>query len=162
MSNKHRLLTFVALLVVLALGGTLVAFRGQLPLLPRGEPSVVTFEQLDRDSGHVEVMGTLHYPVRVTQTFEATWLRPEPPTQHIFPLFAKGDTMGREIRVLVLSEVEPDRMFGLEDRLVRGEIERPNSRLLNRGVLDTFHEHSYQFDADFLLLIEDPPSASGR
>ncbi len=158
MSNKRRLLTFVAVLVALGLGGAFVASRGELPFLPRGEPSAVSFEELDSGSGYVEVVGTAHYPVRVRQTFEATWLKPEPPTLHIFPLFAKGDTMGREIRILVLSQAEPDRVLGLEDRVVRGQIRRPTSRLLTRGVMDTFREHAYGFDADFLLLIEDAPA----
>jgi hypothetical protein len=66
--------------------------------------------------------------------------------------------MGREIHILVLSETEPDRMLGLEDRKIRGEIRVPTSSLLTRGVLDTYREHAYQFTDDFLLLLEDPPS----
>ena len=159
MSPKLRMLLFIALLFVLGVGGLVFAFGDQLGVLPRGEPRVVAFEQLDRDVGYVEVVGTAHYPVRVKQRFEPTWLRPDPPTIHIFPLFPKGDTMSREITVLVLSQVEPDRMLGLEDRAVRGEVQRPTSRVLTRGVLDTFREHAYQFSDDFLLLIEDPPEA---
>ncbi len=157
MSGKRSLILFVAVLVVLGLVGLFLATGGRL--VPRGEPRAVGFDQLVRDAGYVEVLGTAHYPVRVKQTFEPTWLKPEPPTQHIFPLFAKGDTTGREITILVLSEVEPDRMLGLEDRTVRGEVVRPTSRLLTRGVLDTFREHQYQFADPFLLLIEDPPAA---
>ena len=117
----------------------------------------MAYEDLDRDSGYVQVDGTAHYPVRVSQTFQATWLKPEPPTNHVFPLFASGDTMDRTIRILVISQVEPDRILGFEDRTVRGEISRPTSRLLTRGVLDTFREHAYGFTDDFLLLVEDPP-----
>lgn len=160
MSPKRRMFLYIALLVLLGLGGVVYALGDVLGLVPRGEPSALAYEALDRDSGYVEVKGTAHYPVRVKQTFEPTLLRPEPPTQHIFPLFPPGDTMGREITILVISQVEPDRMLGLEDRLVRGEVTRPTSRLLTRGVLDTFHEHAYQFSDDFLLLIEDPPSDS--
>jgi len=162
MSRKARLLIYVALLAVIALGVLFVATGGASSLVPRGEPTIVEVAALDRGSGYVEVLGTLHYPVRVKQTFEATWLKPEPPTQHIFPLFPQGDTMGRDIRILVISEVEPDRMLGLEDRRVRGQIVRPTSRLLTRGVLDTFREHAYEFDAEFLLLVEDPPPTSER
>jgi hypothetical protein len=156
MSPKRPMVLYIVLLSLLALGGVAYALGDRLGLLPRGEPRALAYEELDRDSGYVEVLGTAHYPVRVKQSFEPTWLRSEPRTQHIFPLFPPGDTMGREIRILVISESEPDRMLGLEDRRVRGEIVRPTSRLLTRGVLDTYREHAYQFSDDFLLLIEDP------
>jgi hypothetical protein len=158
MSSKRRMFLYIALLLLLGLGGVAFALGDEFGLVPRGEPSALAYDALDRDSGYVEVRGTAHYPVRVKQTFEATWLRPDPSTQHIFPLFPPGDTMGREITILVISQVEPDRMLGLEDRLVRGEVRRPTSRLLTRGVLDTYREYTYQFSDDFLLLIEDPPS----
>ncbi len=162
MSRKAGLLIFVALLAVLGLGGLFVAMGGTSSFVPRGEPTIAEVAELERDSGYVEVLGTAHYPVRVKQTFEATWLKPQPPTQHIFPLFPQGDTMGRDIRILVLSQTEPDRMLGLEDRRVRGQVVRPTSRLLTRSVLDTFREQAYEFDAEFLLLVEDPPPTSER
>ncbi len=157
MTPKRRLLIFVVLLAVLALGGTLWALRVELPFVPRGEPTVASWGQLGPDSGYVEVLGTAHYPVRVKQSFEPTWLKPNPPTLFIFPFFAQGDTMGREIQILVLSQEEPDRLLGLQDRTIRGEVVRPTNRLLTRSVLDTFRDHGYGFADGFLLLIEDPP-----
>lgn len=156
MSSKRMLLVFVAALAVVGASVVLFALRGELGVL-RGEPTQVPWAEVDRDSGYVIVEGTAHYPVHVKQTYQPTWLRRDPPTQYIFPLFGPGDTMSREIRILVLSQVAPDRMLGLQDLNVRGEIRRPTSRLLTRGVLDTFREHSYQFADDFLLLIADPP-----
>jgi hypothetical protein len=157
MSPKRRMLAFVVTLLLLGGGGVAFIMADDLRLLPRGEPRAIGWEEVDRDSGYVEVVGTAHYPVRVKQTFEPTWLKPHPPTLHIFPLFAQGDTMGREISLLVISEQEPDRMLGLEDRKVRGAVTPPTSRLLTRGVLDTYRDQGYEFADGFLLLLEDPP-----
>ncbi len=159
MASKRSPLLFGLFLLLLLLGGGLFLLRDRI--IPRGEPRQLAWDQIAEGSGYVEVAGTAHYPVRVKQTFQPTWLNRDPPTLHIFPLFAPGDTMSREIHVLVLSQVEPDRMLGLEDRRVRGEVRIPTSRLLTRGVLDTYREHAYQFTDDFLLLIEDPPEVGG-
>ncbi len=157
MSNKHRLLIFVGLLSIVGVG-VLVLTQGSRLGVFRGEPAAARWEDLVEGSGYVEVSGTAHYPVRVRQSYQGSWLRPGERTVHIFPFFPPGDTMGREIHILVLSETEPDRMLGLEDRKIRGEIRVPTSSLLTRGVLDTYREHAYQFTDDFLLLLEDPPS----
>jgi hypothetical protein len=161
MSPKRRTFAFIASLVFLGFGGVVYVMADDMRLLPRGEPRALSWEEVDRDSGYVEVVGTAHYPVRVKQTFEPTWLKPDPPTLHIFPLFPQGDTMGREISLLVISESEPDRMLGVQDRKIRGEVTPPTSRLLTRGVLDTYRDHGYDFADGFLLLLEDPARQDG-
>lgn len=157
MARKRILLVVVAGLLAAAIAALFAVRAGVFPQLPRGEPAVVAFEDLSRESGYVEVEGTAHYPVRVKQTFQPTWFHPEPPTTHVYPLFSPGDTMGRSIGILVLSQLEPDRLLGFQDRTVRGEIRPPNTRLLTRGVLDTFRDHAYEFEDGFLLLVENPP-----
>ncbi len=159
MSRRRRLLVLFAVSSLLVLGAVSAAHQGLGPFALRGEPVAQSWEQLSLELRRVSTRGTAHYPVRVKQSFKATWLNRDPALQHIFPLFAPGDTMGRDIRVLVMSQVEPDPILGFEDRQVVGLLRRPSSQWLTRGVLETFRDHGYGFEEDFLLLVEDAPAA---
>jgi len=148
------MLALVGLGVVLALAIFALTMAGIGPLAAADVPVATDFADLDLSQRAVITSGTAHYPVRVKQSFRSSWFKPHPATMHVYPLFPQGDTMAREIQVLVLSAVEPDPMLGFEDKTLRARVRRPTTRWLTRAVLKAFEQVEYSFAEPFLLLVE--------
>ena len=117
--------------------------RGALPGM-RPTMHETTFAELDLDQRGVRVSGTAHYPLRIQLMSGGG------PT-YAFPLFAPGDTTGREIRVLVLSPEAPDPLLGFEDRTFEGLIRPPGIRVPDQ-VRETLEGQGYPFADDWLVL----------
>ena len=113
-----KLFPLLLLLGVAALA-TFYLWASRLPPFDRAEPVELAFEDLDVSYEAVRVKGTAHYPIKMSQNRPATLFRPER-TWYIFPLFPPGDTMGRQIKVMVVSPNEPERLVSLEDMTVEG------------------------------------------
>jgi hypothetical protein len=73
----------------------------------------------------------------------------------VYPLLKKGDTLGREIHVLLRTPVQPDDLYGFEDRTLEG-FARPPGNLVDRTVKDTLLKKGYHFTSDFVLVEEWP------
>ncbi len=104
--------------------------------------------ELTYDHRGVDVTGTAHYPIQLVQTGGRSGTK-----YWLFPLFEKGDTMGRHILVLVRSPRQPDELLAFEDRRVRG-LARPPGGTVGPEVRKAFTEAGYSLD-DRLVLIEE-------
>ena len=109
----------------------------------------VELEDITLDNRGVRVKVTAHYEARVKQrtpgTDDVWWL---------FPVFERGDTMGRVITAVVRTTNEPNTLYGFEDLTVEGFV-RPPGRLVPReareGIIGT---SSYVFDEGYVLIEE--------
>lgn len=99
-----------------------------------------------KDRG-VEVHGTAHYPVRLQM---GTGSRGDAPV-YVFPLFETGDTLGREVRVLVMTTAPPDPLLGYEDRTIRGLV-RPAAGMVPEAARDALKLQGYKLSDDTLLI----------
>jgi hypothetical protein len=108
----------------------------------------VTPETINREHRGVRIQGTLHNEARLKQTTagsdEVWWL---------IPMFPKGDTIGREARVLLRTTREPDAFYGFEDRSVEG-FARPPGSLLPRQAREALERKDYAV-ADDAVLVEE-------
>ncbi len=108
----------------------------------------VTVETISREHRGVRLQGTAHNEARLKQTIsgsdEIWWL---------IPLFAKGDTISREVRVLVRTPTAPDGFYGFEDRTLEG-FARPPGSLLPRQARSALKKKGYSI-ADDAVLVEE-------
>lgn len=146
--NKRRVVSFVgaSLASLLLVLGYATWERGAPPGC-RPPVHEVPIEQLSLEHRGVRVSGTAHYPVRIQinsgdrgggKVFA-------------FPLFPRGDTTAREIRVLVYSPVAPDPLLGFEDRTVEGLVRPPGSKVPEQ-LRDTLKMYGYSFADDYVVL----------
>lgn len=137
---------------ILVVGLAALAFvwweRGAPPGF-RPEAVEVTVDTISRDNRGVRISGTAHLQARLRQTAGGE-------TFYVYPLLAKSDTLGREIHVLLRTQVEPDDLYGFEDRTIEG-FARPPGNLVDRTVKDTLLKKGYHFTEDFVLVEEWPP-----
>jgi len=117
--------------------------RGALPGF-RPTMHEVAFDGLSLDSRGVRVAGTAHYPV-------GAQINGRGGPRYAFPLFPPGDTLGRTIRVLVLSPTPPDPVLGFEDRTIEGLIQPPGMQV-PEGLRRIFEQQGYHFADDYLIL----------
>ena len=130
-------------LSLLAVLGYATWERGALPGF-RPTMHEVTYAGLSLDQRGVRVAGTAHYPV-------SAQINSRSGPRYAFPLFAPGDTLGRTVRVLVLSPTPPDPVLGFEDRTLEGLIEPPGMQV-PEGLRKIFEEQGYHFADDYLIL----------
>ena len=114
------------------------------------EPEEVALADLTVEHDAVRVTGTAHYPVRVTQERQGrfghvggTW--------YVFPLFDKGDTMSRTIRVIVATPVPIDDLAQYEDMTVEGYA-LPSPAAMTPSTEDMFQEQGYTFADDYFVV----------
>lgn len=111
----------------------------------------VTVDTINRDHRGVRLTGTAHLQVRLRQTAGDE-------TFFLYPLLAKGDTLGREIHVLLRTQQEPDALYGFEDRTIEG-FARPPGNLVDRTAKDALLKKGYHFTDQFVLVEEWPAEA---
>ncbi|MFT5682015.1 MAG: hypothetical protein ACI8RZ_002933 [Myxococcota bacterium] len=111
---------------------------------PGFRPSVtdVTVEEINRNHRGVRIAGTAHHEFRIKQG-----------EYNLFPLMAPSDTLGREIRVMVRTSKEIDRLVGYEDMTVEG-LCRPPGNMISHSIAEALIERGYHF-ADLFVLIEE-------
>jgi hypothetical protein len=143
----NKTLTAVLLPFFAVAGGTIGLIwwdRGAPPgFNPTAHPTAI--DGVTREHRGVQLTGTAHYTVRLNQTMEdgeVVW---------IFPLMAAGDTLGREIKVLVRTPRQPEHMVTFEDLIVDG-IASPPGRLISPEVIDSFQDGGYDFADGFVLI----------
>lgn len=111
----------------------------------------VAVADIHREHRGVRLVGTAHYELRIQQ-------KEGDDLYIIYPLFPPGDTLGRDIRVLVRTRRMPDRLVGYEDVTVEG-LARPPGRLITGAVIDALLSRGYSIQEDFVLVNEfDPPT----
>jgi hypothetical protein len=118
--------------------------RGALPGF-NPTPHPVEIAQVTRDHRGVRLTGTAHYEVRLRQKMEGG------DVFSMFPLMKSGDTMSREIKVLVRTPRSPEDMVTYEDMVVDG-LALPPGRLVSPDVRDKLEEGGYLFAEDFVLV----------
>lgn len=111
----------------------------------------VELEAITRDHRGVKLTGTAHLQARLRQTAGDEVF-------YLYPLLPKGDTLGREIHVLLRTTTKPDDLYGFEDRTFEG-FARPPGNLVDRTVRDTLMKKGYHFTEDFVLVEEWVPEA---
>lgn len=143
--NKTALAVILPFLAVA--GGTVGLIwwdRGAPPgFNPTPHPTPIS--ALTRDHRGVQVKGTAHYEVRLSQTMEGGdifW---------VFPLMPPGDTSGRAIRALVRTPRKPEHMVTYEDLTIDALV-RPPGRLVTPELKDRLEEGGYHFAEGFVLL----------
>lgn len=109
-------------------------------------PHPVSVSDVTRSHRGVQIQGTAHFVVRLHQTM------PDGKRIWVFPLMEPGDTLGREIKVLVRSATGPDKLTTFEDMVVEG-LARPPGRLVDPKTREVFLEGGYDF-ADGYVLVE--------
>ena len=120
--------------------------NGALPFM-RPAAVDVSVEDINYDDYRgVRVKGTAHYELRIQQK-EGDQL------YTMYPLFPPGDTIGRDVRVIVRTKKVPDRLLGFEDVTVEG-LARPPGRLVPSAVTDALLERGYSIQDDFVLINE--------
>jgi hypothetical protein len=118
---------------------------GALPgMLPEFVP--VTVQDISAENRGVRIHGTAHYPVRLHQVVEGgeRWL--------IFPLMSPGDTLSREIKVIVRVDHEPEALVSYEDLEVDG-LARPAGGRVGPKVIDRLRGEGYTF-AEKVIFVE--------
>lgn len=108
-------------------------------------PHPVELAEITRDHRGVRLTGTAHYEVRLRQKMEGG------DVYTLFPLMKSGDTMSREIKVLVRTQRTPEDMVTYEDMVVDG-LARPPGRLVSPDVRDKLEEGGYHFAEGFVLV----------
>jgi len=112
----------------------------------RPTPVDVTVDTITRENRGVRITGTAHYEARLKQHAEGSG-----ETWWLYPLMAKGDTMSRQIRVMVRTKEEPNELYGFEDMTVEG-LARPPGRLVPFYVQETLMQKGYRFADDFVVV----------
>ena len=134
-------------LVIAATVGFIWWERGAPPGF-RPESIDVDVSTINRDHRGVRIRGTGHLQARVRQeSGEDTW--------YLYPLLPPGDTLGREVRVLLRTQTKPDDLYGFEERTVEG-FARPPGNLIDRVVLSTLEKNDYILMDDFVVVEEWP------
>ena len=105
----------------------------------------VEIEEITRDHRGVRLKGTGHYEAKVLQTASNgdTWT--------LFPLFPTGDTIGREVHVLVRTTLVPDDLYSFEDLVIEG-MARPPGRLVPRAAREAIYDRGYSLTEDYVLV----------
>lgn len=134
------------LLVIAAAIGIIWWDRGAPPGF---RPKVVDVRpgEITYDHRGVRLIGTAHYPIRLTQkggSSGQTWW--------VFPVLERGDTTGRFARVLVRTPHEPDPMLSLEDVSIEG-LAKPPGSIIGPDVRQALTEAGYELD-DKIVLVE--------
>ncbi len=116
--------------------------------LPGMQPTFypVSVEEIDGNDRGVHLEGTAHYRVELHQVFE------DGERMLVFPLMARGDTLGREIKVLIRAQHETPDLVTYEDLVVKG-LARPAGGRVGPKVVEALRGKGYSF-ADRVILVE--------
>ncbi len=132
----------------LVAGGALGYHYWDTGALPGMHPTFhpVSVDTINAEDRGVRITGTAHYEIQLHQTFEGgeRW--------HIFPFMAPGDTMNREVKVLVRAQRDPEALVTYEDMVVDG-LARPAGGRVGPKVIDALRNQGYTF-AKGLILVE--------
>lgn len=113
----------------------------------------VDFFDLDPRTRCVTVTGMAHYEVVVTQTVEGNGFF-EDQTYYVYGLFPKGNTDEREIRVLVRTQREPERMVSFEEMTISGRVGVLDSRKIPFNTERRMGQKSHYYFSDRVVLLE--------
>ncbi len=114
------------------------------------EPTPVTWEEASMEHEAITVSGTAHYTLRASVT-RGERLGREAQELWLYPLMAKGDVNGKEVRIMVAMEGEPQRTVTYEDLTLSGWA-RPPAVAMNRQLEDSFMGAGYFFADDYFVL----------
>lgn len=106
------------------------------------------------DEACIRVEGLAHYGVAIQQRVPGDLLREEQ-IWYLFPVFPRGETQDRAIRLLVRTQRPPDRLLDLEEMIVDGRLEVPTVETVPYGTEDQVGKRGYFFDDGVLVLVPD-------
>jgi len=116
--------------------------------LPGLQPSFhpVTVAGISAEDRGVRIHGTAHYTVQLHQVYEdgERWM--------MFPLTAPGDTLEREVKVLVRAQHVPEELVTYEDLEIDG-LARPAGGRVSPKVIDALRGEGYSF-AEKVIMVE--------
>ncbi len=113
----------------------------------------VDFFDLDPSVRCVRTTGTAHYEVVITQRVPGNGFF-EDKTYYVFGLFPPGNTTEREIRILVRTERQPERLVSYETMTIEGALLRMDHRKIPFDTERRLGERSSYFFADRVYLLE--------
>ena len=105
----------------------------------------VDLATINRNHRGVRIKGTAHYEVRLTQTMA------DGDVFAMFPLLEQGDSLSREIVVLVRTPRMPERLVTFEDVVVEG-LARPPGRLVGPKIRAALEAGGYHFTERYVLI----------
>lgn len=150
---KRWWVVFAAVTLAVGIGLVGSGLLGLGPLYRLRDPIRCPLHEVELSDRLVTTEGTAHYPIRVKLNIPGTLFRQER-NVWVYPLFEKGDTLGRNIRYLVSTPVPPDELAGFEDRTLTARVAPPTNRRLNRETLQAFLLEGYDFAEELLVLEE--------
>lgn len=148
----NKALAFLVPFVLIVLVGVGTWWWSQRPE-PRGNPVEMPLYDIDPSEPFVRVRGTAHYPVVIKQ-HEPGGLLTSPRTFYLFPLFPEGDTQGREVRVLVRTLREPERLVSYEVMAIEGRVSFPTKEKVPFQTEIELGKRSDYFFSDSMVLLE--------
>ena len=144
----RKALLSVLLPFIIVACGALGYFYWDTGALPGMQPTFhpVTVDSITAENRGVRIRGTAHYPIQLHQVYE------DGTRALVFPITAPGDTMAREVKVLVRAEYEPEELVTYEDLEIDG-LARPAGGRIGPKVIDSLRGEGYSF-SDKVILVE--------
>lgn len=121
------------------------------------------YDALDHEmQACVATAGQAHYQAVIRQTHPGGLLG-EDVQKYLFPLMPPGDTDGREVRVLVLTEREPEHLVAYEQMALKGRLVRPTPQQVPYAAeVQLGKAGGYFFTDDLVLLLPDEIRSDGE
>jgi hypothetical protein len=102
----------------------------------------------------VQVTGLAHLGATVVQPVRGAWWA-EDQTWYLVPLFAPGDVVGREVRLVVRAQRNPSRVVDFEEMSVRGRLVPAVAPNLPPNAASALADAGYTWAADARVLEAD-------
>ena len=120
---------------------------------PCDEYATTGFFDLEPSTRCVSVKGTAHYEVVLTATVPGNGFFADK-TYFVYGLFPRGNTNEREVRVLVRTERQPERMVSFEDMEIEGRLLPMDYRKIPFDAETQMSKRSNYYFSDRVYLLE--------
>lgn len=154
MSARRPWLWFVVpFTIVAAVAGAAAVLWWTFGTRPCADHATVDFFDLQPTTRCVRTVGTAHYDVVVTQQVPGNGFFADR-TYYVYGLFPAGNTDEREIRILVRTEREPERMVSFETMTIEGRLSAMDYRKVPFDTERLMGKKSNYFFSDRMYLLE--------
>ncbi|MCB9669508.1 MAG: hypothetical protein H6736_09880 [Alphaproteobacteria bacterium] len=153
MSGRRWLWFVVPFTVVAAVAGAGAVLLWTVKGMPCDTYAPTEFFDLELGTRCVRVQGMAHYDVVVTQKVAGNGFFADK-TYYVYGLFPAGNTDEREIRVLVRTEREPERLVSFETMTIEGRLLPMDYRKVPFDTERRMGQKSNYFFSDRIKLLE--------
>ena len=139
---------------IVGVGGAVLGFSATGAFdEPLGPPEEIDWSLPFEPGDHIRLEGMAHYTATVTQDYPADWFR-DAETVHLFGFFEPLDAEGREIKMLVRTPRQPERLVSYELMTIEGVVQPLMPETVPASTETLMGEGGgYWFD-DFVVVIE--------